>query len=226
MPCLTFLSSACVPSLPTTCTPWFRPMIKLCCGGFANIYNFALLVFVYHWFWVSTLHGVGPLLIHVIMSSHTTSHTHPIQDIQENVISTRATTCFSLEVPHQWKLSISVGNLVKVFCILNIWWSCWIKGFEWLNQHGQSLQSTLSPKHERNSGMRHWEVFLLSTVPLSFLLHCQCIFHRFLCPSFVNLGTRFLLRGEGYNTPCYGFPNHLHWGLNQGSNPLINFISE
>jgi hypothetical protein len=26
-------------------------------------------------------------------------------------------------------------------------------------------------------------------------------------PPFINLGTRFLLRGEGYNTMCYGSPN-------------------
>jgi hypothetical protein len=29
-------------------------------------------------------------------------------------------------------------------------------------------------------------------------------------PSFVNLETRFPLRGEGCNTQCYDFPNHLH----------------
>jgi hypothetical protein len=40
--------------------------------------HFALLVLVYHWFRASTLHGVGPLLSHVIMVSRVPSCIDPI----------------------------------------------------------------------------------------------------------------------------------------------------
>jgi hypothetical protein len=37
--------------------------------------HFALLVHMYHWFWASILHGVSPVLSHVILISHVTSRT-------------------------------------------------------------------------------------------------------------------------------------------------------
>jgi hypothetical protein len=57
---------------------------------------------------------------------------------------------------------------------------------------------------------------LLLVVNASFIVSCA--------PSFVNLETRFLLMGEGYNTPRYGFTNHLHSGLNRELNPSISSI--
>jgi hypothetical protein len=58
------------------------------------------------------------------------------------------------------------------------------------------------------SCMRDREVPLFPIVPISSLVHDQCIRHRFLCfsPPFINLRMRFLLRGEGYNTLSYIFP--------------------
>jgi hypothetical protein len=72
--------------------------------------------------------------------------------------------------------------------------------------------------------MRYREVLFLPTIPTSSFFCDQCILYHFLClpPSFVNLEARFLLMGEGCNTPCYGFPNHLHEGVNEGSSSLMN----
>jgi hypothetical protein len=76
-------------------------------------------------------------------------------------------------------------------------------------KHSSILHGMMLPTHERKSGMGGREVFRLSTVPLSFLIRGQCIFYRFLCPSFINIGMRFLLRGKGCNTPCYKNPNQV-----------------
>jgi hypothetical protein len=60
----------------------------------------------------------------------------------------------------------------------------------------------------------------LSSVCISFTLaqvySLVCIYHPVILhhfyapPSFVNLGTRFLLKGEGCNTLCYGSPTYLY----------------
>jgi hypothetical protein len=49
-------------------------------------------------------------------------------------------------------------------------------------KHSPILHGTMSPTHGRKSGMGDREVFLLSTIPLSFLIHSQCVFYRFLYP--------------------------------------------
>jgi hypothetical protein len=46
-------------------------------------------------------------------------------------------------------------------------------------KHHPVLQDAMSPMHRRKSCMGDQKVFLLSTVPLSFL--GQCVFHHFLC---------------------------------------------
>jgi hypothetical protein len=144
--------------------------------------------------------------------SHATSCIHPVQSIQEEVISTHVKAHFGFEVSHQWKLLALVSNLIKVFSIQSIWWSCLIKRIECLMQHDQSLRSALSSRAAGKSCVRDREVLLLLTIPISLFVYNQCILHCFLCfpPPWVNLGMRFLLRGEGCNTPCYNFPNYLH----------------
>jgi hypothetical protein len=71
------------------------------------------------------------------------------------------------------------------------------------------LQGAMSPTHRRKSCMRDWEVFLIPIIPISSFLRCQCIFHRFLCPFLCKSRDEIFLKGEGCNTPCYGFPNHI-----------------
>jgi hypothetical protein len=67
---------------------------------------------------------------------------------------------------------------------------------EWLDQEDQVMkrntsrvmkhtpipQGTMLPTHRRKSGTGDQEVFLLSIVPLSFLIRDRCVFHRLLCP--------------------------------------------
>jgi hypothetical protein len=83
-------------------------------------------------------------------------------------------------------------------------------------QHKQSHETQSNstrcypPTHERKSGMGDREVFLLSTVPLSFLRRDQCILHCFLCPLFRKSQDETSFKGEGCNTPCYVFPNYFH----------------
>jgi hypothetical protein len=48
--------------------------------------------------------------------------------------------------------------------------------------HHPILQGAMLPTHERKSGMSDHGVFILSTIPLSFLLRNQCTLHHFLCP--------------------------------------------
>jgi hypothetical protein len=74
-----------------------------------------------------------------------------------------------------------------------------------------STSLTFLPKEELNGRP------IDSSAPtslISYLLDrgipCNHISLLITSPPFVNLRTRFLLRWEGCNTLCYGFPNHLH----------------
>jgi hypothetical protein len=86
---------------------------------------------------------------------------------------------------------------------------------DWVMNHNKQsskaqLDSTMASCRSFMEAKVAWvteKSFLLSTISILdiFLLFGQCIVHRFLCsPSCRNLRMRFLLRGEGYSTPCYG----------------------
>jgi hypothetical protein len=77
-------------------------------------------------------------------------------------------------------------------------------------KHNLILQGTMSSTHERKSGMGDWEVFIFSTVPLSFLIRGQCVFHRFLCPLLHKSRDEISFKEESCNTLCYSSTNHLH----------------
>jgi hypothetical protein len=82
--------------------------------------------------------------------SHATSCAHHVRSIQENVTSTHSKDHFSLEVSHKWKLSALAWNLIKVFSIQSIRWSCKKKKrIGWLMQRDRSRQSALSPTRRR-----------------------------------------------------------------------------
>jgi hypothetical protein len=134
---------------------------------------------------------------------------HLVQSIQEKVTSDRANDCFSLEVlvPIEG-VSLSIGtwdssspprvsdevvrprelsdehNMIRLYNVL-----CHPRWKEKL--HG---------KLWRSSSRLFWHS-LICTTNASFI-----VFLCFPLP-FVNLGMRFLLRGEGYNIPCYRNPN-------------------
>jgi hypothetical protein len=63
-------------------------------------------------------------------------------------------------------------------------------------KRNQILQCAMSPMHRRKGDMGDQEVLLHLIILISSFLHDQCALHHFLCfpPSFINLGTRFLLR--------------------------------
>jgi hypothetical protein len=73
------------------------------------------------------------------------------------------------------------------------------------------LQGAMSPTHRRKGGMGDQEVLLHLTILISSFLHDQCALHYFLCfpPHFINLRTRFLLRGKCCNTLCFVNPNQV-----------------
>jgi hypothetical protein len=64
-------------------------------------------------------------------------------------------------------------------------------------KHNLILQGMMSPTHGRKSGMGDREVFLLSTVPLSFLIRGQWVSHRFLCPVLRKSQNEISFKGGG-----------------------------
>jgi hypothetical protein len=127
----------------------------------------------------NTHHGVHPLLRCVIMSSHATLCTHPVQSIQENVISTHAKACFGLEVSYQWKLSASAWNLIKISSIRQRGWT------DGRNIDGslQVLWETKNEKlHERPSSFPPFDccdiLFSPQSMHLSSFLVLPTSFHK------------------------------------------------
>jgi hypothetical protein len=94
----------------------------------------------------------------------------------------------------------------------------WLDQEDWVRKcntsrvikHNPILQGAMSPMHRRKSGMGDLEVFLLSTVLLSFLIHGQCVFQYFFCPLLQKSRDEISFKGGGgYNTSWYGSPNYL-----------------
>jgi hypothetical protein len=187
-------------------------------GDSATFYNFTLLVPVYRLFRGSTLHGVSPLSSHVVMISIVHSYIHHV------LMSQIRSSSNALMFDSAWKFLPDRG------CRLNL--EIWEGSFSFQAstrvvgprrsnnevQHKQSheAQSDLTRcyvAHARKEKLHERpRSFLLRTILISSLLLDQCALHRFLClpPPFINLKTRFRLRGEGCNTPCYELPNIYH----------------
>jgi hypothetical protein len=145
--------------------------------------------------------------------SHTTSCTHPVQSIQENIIFHHANDRFSLEVlTHMGDAVLDFGT-----------WEC---SFPFRAndrvrprrssdevQHKQSHESQSEStrchvahswmeklsKRPRSSLFQRSQYLCFSTINASYIVSCAP-------PPFVNLRTRFLFKGEGCNTLCYGSP--------------------
>jgi hypothetical protein len=78
-------------------------------------------------------------------------------------------------------------------------------------KHNLIRQRALTPAPGRKSYMRDREVFFLELSQYHLFSMVDAIYIIFYAPPpLVNLRARFLLRGEGCNTLCYGFPNYLH----------------
>jgi hypothetical protein len=147
--------------------------------------------------------------------------------IQENVISDR----FNLEV---------ITPMGDVILDVGVWESSFpFRASDWVNgprrssnvaQHKESHESQSEStrcyiahawKEKLHGKLRS---FLLSMAPISSFLRSQCIFHHFLCPSFVNLGMRFLLRRRVVTPRVMFSPNYFYLKLNHASSALVNKI--
>jgi hypothetical protein len=171
----------------------------------------------------STLQGVGPPLSHVILISHVALCIH--LDLLSKRISSPITPMIDpiWKFLPGWRMSPLTLECEEVPFLSELL-------LELLNQEdrvmrchtsrvmkcNQILQGAMPPTHRRKGGMGDWEVPLHLIILITSLLHNQRVLHRFLCfpPPFINLGARFILRGEGCKTPCYGSPNY----------PQITFI--
>jgi hypothetical protein len=132
--------------------------------------------------------------------------------IQEKVTSNRPDDRFSLEVlmprvrcqPQLWIRR-------QFFSTQSIRWRYQTERVKWWTQPDQTQQRALSPTHRRKSCKEDRKDPLLDYPDILWSPRPMRL-SSFSCapPPFVNLGTRFLLRGEGCNTPCYGNSNQGH----------------
>jgi hypothetical protein len=158
--------------------------------------HFTLIVLLYWLSLSSTLLGVDPLQALSFWS---------------HLIFYHANDCFTLEVPTPMEgVSLSIGTWDssspprvsdEVVRLRVKWWT----------QHNQALWHALSPTPERKSCMGDCEDPLLDYPDIIWsprLMHPS----SFSCapPPFINLRTRFLLRGEGCNITYFGKPNQSH----------------
>jgi hypothetical protein len=115
---LHYLSSTYMLSTPTKHTSWFTSNIKSYHAGSTNIYPIALLGLAYHWFRVSTLHGVGPLLSHVVMISLVPSCICHIQ-VSKGMTSSTVPKINSIwKFLPQWRMSsltLELENVISHF---------------------------------------------------------------------------------------------------------------
>jgi hypothetical protein len=216
-PSLTFLNSACTSFTPNQVYPFVHVYHRAISLRFCKRLPFAIVEHVYRWFWASTLHGVGPLSSHVIMISLVPSCIYHVRLYKRMSYSITPRIDSAWKFLPWWVMSSSTLQFEKV-----------LFDFEHLNelmdqedvsngaQHkesreAQSKSTRCYVTHARKEKLhgKPWSFLLqrseyppFSTVNASSLVSCA--------PSFVNLRIRFLLRGEGCNTPYYGCPNYSH----------------
>jgi hypothetical protein len=206
-------------SLPTKCTPWFTSIIEpYRCGFISAFHNHSTIVVLLYWLSLSsTLLGVDSLQAMSFSSRTWLRVSISIYYPREyRLRSRRWSIPFESSYPVGGLPPLTLGYEKVIFHSEHL--------LELLDQedrvmkcdtsrvmkHNPILQGDMPPMHERKSRMGDWKVFFLPGLPISSFLYNWCILRRFLCsPPFINLETRFLLRG-GYNTPCYSFINHLH----------------
>jgi hypothetical protein len=125
---------------------------------------------------VSTLHSVGPPSHHVSMISPATSCIHPV------LSSKRISSSIALMIDSVWNLRKPFVHFEHPLELLDEEDRVMKCNTSRVMKHNPIRQGAMSPTHGRKSGMDDREVPLLSTIPISFLLPSQCIFHHFLCP--------------------------------------------
>jgi hypothetical protein len=166
---------------------------------------FALIVLLYRQFWTSTLHGVWSFPNHVVTVSHTTSCNHHVLFIQENVVSDHASEYVCLEVLAPIKdvsLGIGTWESSSPFRASDeaVRWRRSSNGVQRKRSHGAQSDSTRyvvthTEKEKPHGRPRSFPPF---NGPDTLLSPRSMHPSLFLCvfPPFINLGTRFHLRGR------------------------------
>jgi hypothetical protein len=132
---------------------------------------------MYHWFWASTLHGVGPLPSHVVMISLMPScicHVW-LSKRMSSSITPRIDSVWKF-LP-QWVMSSSMLEFEKVLFhsehpleLLDQEDQVRMYNTSRVMKHNPSLHGAMSFRHERKSGRDDWEVLLFSTVSIPDIL--------------------------------------------------------
>jgi hypothetical protein len=195
--CLTFLSSICT-SLTSN---------QVC--FLVHIYRRAMLVHLQ----ANTLHGVSPPMSHVISISPLTSRTILFYLSKWTSLLTTPNNRFYWR-PLLWERTITT-QLWNLKVLFFLWHS--IKSLDQEDCEVKSHTSSVMRNHHihrkeklhEKLGRLFSDQWFWCAIPL---FSTSSHFASFSCasPPFVNLRTRFHLRGEGCNTPCYGILKYHH----------------
>jgi hypothetical protein len=189
-PYLASLNSACISFTPIKCAPWFESIIE----------PFLLQA--------STLHGDGLPFKPCCLSLHATLRTILFELSKETLFLT------AIVVAPQASPGILFGTLVTLVShrgqsdtqdsVVHFYaMAVWPPGdFMYLSY--LIIQENVASAHIEESSP-----FQLSACPSGYTVNAPFIVSCF-PPPFINLRTRFLLRAEGYNTPCYGKLNQVN----------------
>jgi hypothetical protein len=184
-------------SLPTKCAPWFASIIKPCCSTLKQVPYMA-----------------GPPSSHVILILHVTLCIHL------DLLSKRISSLITPLIDSVWKFlpgwrmsPLTLGHQKVLF---PFWAPTWV-----VEPRGSSNQPRYNQSHEAQFDSTRWDVthapkgklhegpgsFPPFNCPYTRYHSCYSVNASFIVscapPPFINLGTIFLLRGKGCNTPCY-----------------------
>jgi hypothetical protein len=193
-PCLTFLCSSCILFTPNQVYPLVLIHYWAILWWFHKCLPIALVELVYHWFWASTLHGVIPLLSHVVMISPVHSYIHPVQ------LSKRMSTPIVSMIESVWKflpwwamssLTLEFENVLfhpeRLIKSMDQEDRVMRRNTSRVVKHNPILQGVMSSMHGRKSGMDDWEDLPLSTILIPDTLLATRSMHH----------SSFHVRGEG-----------------------------
>jgi hypothetical protein len=189
---LASLNSACISFTPTKCAPWFESIIELCWSSFKQVP------------YMVTIH----LSSHVVLILHTTSRTILFELPKEilfpiaTIVAPQVSPCILPRtlmtlVNHQGR-SNTQDNIVHFYAMS----VCPPNNFVYLS-YSIIQENVASARTEESSPFQLIVYPSGYTVNAPFIVSCAP-------PPFINLRLRFLLRGEGYNTPCYGKLNQVN----------------
>jgi hypothetical protein len=177
-PCLTFLNNACTSFTPNQVCPLFRIYHWTISWRFCKHLTFALVEFVYRWFWASTIHGAGPLSSHVIMISLVPSCICPVwlSKRMSYLIASRIDLVWKF-LP-RWMMSSSTLEFEKVLFhsehpieLMDQKDRVMEHNIRRVLKHNPILWGAMSPMRGKKSCMGSREAFLLSTDPISVTSH-------------------------------------------------------